>query len=132
MTLLLGPPGSGKTTLMLALAGKLSKDLRMKGKISYNGRELHEFVPQRTAAYISQVDVHTAELTVRETFDFAARMQGPGFRAGEGRLAKSTCFSRLGVLFRLSLFAVKQCGKRDGRFERYTFHITGAGLTIIG
>ncbi|GAQ78767.1 pleiotropic drug resistance protein [Klebsormidium nitens] len=82
MTLLLGPPGSGKTTLMLALAGKLSRDLRMRGKISYNGRELHEFVPQRTAAYISQVDTHTPEMTVRETFDFAARMQGPGYRSG--------------------------------------------------
>jgi ABC-type multidrug transport system ATPase subunit len=98
MTLLLGPPGSGKTTLMLALAGKLSKDLRMKGKISYNGRELHEFVPQRTAAYISQVDVHTAELTVRETFDFAARMQGPGFRVGEGRLEKALALWAWGVV----------------------------------
>lgn len=83
MTLLLGPPGAGKTTLMLALAGKLTSDLRLKGKISYNGRELHEFVPQRTAAYISQVDTHTPEMTVRETFDFAARMQGPGYRSGE-------------------------------------------------
>lgn len=29
MTLVLGPPGAGKTTLMLALAGKLDKDLRV-------------------------------------------------------------------------------------------------------
>jgi hypothetical protein len=30
LTLLLGPPSSGKTTLLLALAGKLDKDLRVR------------------------------------------------------------------------------------------------------
>lgn len=30
MTLLLGPPSSGKTTLLLALAGKLAKELKVK------------------------------------------------------------------------------------------------------
>lgn len=30
-----------------------------------------------------QVDLHTAELTVRETFDFAARVQGTQLKAGE-------------------------------------------------
>jgi stage III sporulation protein SpoIIIAA len=30
MTLLLGPPSSGRTTLLLALAGKLDSNLRVK------------------------------------------------------------------------------------------------------
>jgi len=30
MTLLLGPPSSGKTTLLLALAGQLDPDLKVK------------------------------------------------------------------------------------------------------
>ncbi|KAI3716294.1 hypothetical protein L6452_23531 [Arctium lappa] len=80
MTLLLGPPSSGKTTLLLALAGKLDKDLRSKGKVTYNGHELHEFVPERTSAYISQNDVHIGEMTVRETLAFSARCQGVGSR----------------------------------------------------
>ncbi|CAN6452443.1 unnamed protein product [Victoria cruziana] len=80
MTLLLGPPASGKTTLLLALAGKLDKQLRVAGKITYNGYELREFVPQRTGAYISQHDVHNAEMTVRETLDFSGRCQGVGPR----------------------------------------------------
>ncbi|GLT77983.1 hypothetical protein SLA2020_495350 [Shorea laevis] len=58
MTLLLGPPSSGKTTLLLALAGELDPDLKLSGKVSYNGHEMHEFVPQRTAAYVSQYDLH--------------------------------------------------------------------------
>ncbi|MBA0646064.1 hypothetical protein Goklo_014058, partial [Gossypium klotzschianum] len=78
MTLLLGPPSSGKTTLLLALAGKL--DLEFSGRVTYNGHEMDDFVPQRTAAYIGQHDVHIPEMTVRETIAFSARCQGVGPR----------------------------------------------------
>uniref|UniRef100_A0A5B6YKZ5 Putative ABC transporter G family member 32 n=1 Tax=Davidia involucrata TaxID=16924 RepID=A0A5B6YKZ5_DAVIN len=78
LTLLLGPPSSGKTTLLLALAGHLGHDLQMSGKITYNGHSLNEFVPQRTSAYVSQQDCYVAEMTVRETLDFSARCQGVG------------------------------------------------------
>ncbi|RVW28717.1 Pleiotropic drug resistance protein 1 [Vitis vinifera] len=61
MTLLLGPPSSGKTTLLLALSGKLDPLLR----VTYNGHGMDEFVPQRTAAYISQHDTHIGEMTAR-------------------------------------------------------------------
>ncbi|XP_062204875.1 ABC transporter G family member 37 [Phragmites australis] len=80
MALLLGPPGSGKTTLLLALAGKLDKELKVSGKVTYNGHGMSEFVPQRTAAYISQHDLHIGEMTVRETLAFSARCQGVGTR----------------------------------------------------
>ncbi|TYI89718.1 hypothetical protein E1A91_D03G074600v1 [Gossypium mustelinum] len=80
MTLLLGPPSSGKTTLLLSLAGKLGKDLKFAGRVTYNGHGMKEFVPQRTSAYISQYDVHIGEMTVRETLAFSARCQGVGPR----------------------------------------------------
>nr|XP_019707352.1 ABC transporter G family member 36-like isoform X4 [Elaeis guineensis] len=80
MTLLLGPPGSGKTTLLLALAGKLDSDLKVSGRVTYNGHGMDEFVPQRTAAYIGQHDLHIGEMTVRETLAFSARCQGVGAR----------------------------------------------------
>uniref|UniRef100_R7W6R7 Pleiotropic drug resistance protein 3 n=1 Tax=Aegilops tauschii TaxID=37682 RepID=R7W6R7_AEGTA len=104
LTLLLGPPGCGKSTLLRALAGKLDKSLKTKyfqrklfsdqllintpsvpkykvtGDISYNGYELHEFVPEKTAVYINQHDLHIAEMTVRETLDFSAQCQGVGRR----------------------------------------------------
>ncbi|XP_021746264.1 ABC transporter G family member 32-like isoform X1 [Chenopodium quinoa] len=79
LTLLLGPPSSGKTTLLLALAGRLGCGLKTSGKISYNGYELNEFIPQRTSAYVSQRDCHMAEMTVRETLEFSGRCQGVGF-----------------------------------------------------
>jgi ABC-type multidrug transport system ATPase subunit len=45
---------------------------------------MHEFVPQRTSAYISQYDVHLPLLTVRETLTFSAKCQGVG--TGYGKL----------------------------------------------
>nr|POF00774.1 pleiotropic drug resistance protein 1 [Quercus suber] len=42
MTLLLGPPSSGKTTLLLALAGKLDPDLKLSGRVTYNGHGMNE------------------------------------------------------------------------------------------
>ncbi|XP_057789350.1 pleiotropic drug resistance protein 2-like [Salvia miltiorrhiza] len=80
LTLLLGPPSSGKTTLLKALAGKLEQDLRESGKVTYCGHELREFIPQRTCAYISQHDLHHGEMTVRETLDFSSRCFGVGAR----------------------------------------------------
>ncbi|KAI7979754.1 Pleiotropic drug resistance protein 3 [Camellia lanceoleosa] len=70
MTLLLGPPGCGKTTLLKALSGNLNKSLKVAGEVSYNGYKLEEFIPQKTSAYISQNDLHIPEMTVRETLDF--------------------------------------------------------------
>ncbi|KAM4100328.1 hypothetical protein ACB094_05G059900 [Castanea mollissima] len=66
MTLLLGPPSSGKTSLLLNLAGELDPDLK--------------FIPQRTAAYVSQHDLHIGEMTVRESLAFSARCPGVGSR----------------------------------------------------
>ncbi|KAL3696050.1 hypothetical protein R1sor_010126 [Riccia sorocarpa] len=99
MMLVLGPPASGKSTLLKALAGKHDKGLKIHGarlsrwerffksgpesqqlgSITYNGHDLSEFIPQRTSAYVSQNDNHMGEMTVRETLDFAARCMGAGY-----------------------------------------------------
>ncbi|CAM0911760.1 unnamed protein product [Alopecurus aequalis] len=76
MTLLLGAPGSGKTTFLKALAGKLDSSLKLKGKVMYNGEVANSSTPQYMRAYISQYDLHHAEMTVRETIDFSSKMLG--------------------------------------------------------
>lgn len=52
--------------------------MQLSGSVTYNGHSMKEFIPQRSAAYISQNDVHIGELTVRETLAFSARCQGVG------------------------------------------------------
>uniref|UniRef100_A0A0D9V1K2 ABC-transporter N-terminal domain-containing protein n=1 Tax=Leersia perrieri TaxID=77586 RepID=A0A0D9V1K2_9ORYZ len=45
----------------------IANTVLVSGKVAYNGHEMEEFVPDRTAAYISQEDLHAGEMTVRET-----------------------------------------------------------------
>ena len=59
--------------------------------MTYNGHEMDEFVPERTAAYISQHDLHIGEMTVRETLEFSARCQGVGTRFGMTLNNKGLC-----------------------------------------
>ncbi|KAG2487630.1 hypothetical protein HYH03_013769 [Edaphochlamys debaryana] len=76
-TLLLGPPSSGKSSLLKLLSGRLKKEktLRMSGDLSYNGFTQDEFVVERTTAYVNQHDEHIPTLTVMETLSFAHTCQ---------------------------------------------------------
>ena len=54
-------------------AGRLykSKHLRKRGEVRYNGHSRREFNMARTVALVDQIDEHIANLTVRETLEFA-------------------------------------------------------------
>lgn len=84
VTLLLGPPGGGKSMLMQALCG--AAPVGTTGSITYNGHNLSEFNVVRTARYIAQFDLHNPQLTVRETLTFSAMVQGPGYNTDLLRL----------------------------------------------
>ena len=56
--------------------------VQVQGRVTYNGKTFKEFLPERTAIYVEQDDVHIGEMTVRETMDFSARCQGTGSNAG--------------------------------------------------
>ena len=53
---------------------------QVTGNITYCGHTFAEFYPERTSAYVSQYDLHNAEMTVRETLDFSRRCLGVGAR----------------------------------------------------
>ncbi|ETK91328.1 hypothetical protein L915_05059, partial [Phytophthora nicotianae] len=75
ITLVLGQPGSGKSTLMKMLSGRFAakKNIAIEGEITYNGAtssELCDRLPQ-FVSYVAQQDKHIAALTVKETLEFA-------------------------------------------------------------
>ncbi|XP_019192543.1 PREDICTED: ABC transporter G family member 32 isoform X2 [Ipomoea nil] len=138
LTLLLGPPSSGKTTLLMALAGRLKSDLQVTGKVTYNGHGLNEFVPQRTSAYVNQQDWHAAEMTVRETLDLSARCQGVGFK--HDMLLELSRREKIGGIIPdedLDIFikALALEGKETGLVVEYILKILGLEIcadTLVG
>ncbi|CAI5963184.1 unnamed protein product [Closterium sp. NIES-65] len=80
MTLLLGRPGASKSTLMQVPAGCPDKSLKVSGSANYNGYVFSEFVPERTVVCMPQNDKHIGKMTVWETLDFAAHLQGRWLR----------------------------------------------------
>ncbi|ETV89951.1 hypothetical protein H310_15211 [Aphanomyces invadans] len=73
MTLVVGPPSCGKTSLLKLLAGILhvqGKE-KLKGSITYNGCKANQIDLSSLAAYVQQSDNHYPTLTVKETFEFS-------------------------------------------------------------
>ncbi|CAH0480450.1 unnamed protein product [Peronospora belbahrii] len=95
ITLVLGQPGSGKSSLMKVLSGRfpIEKNVTIEGDVTYNGiaqadlvRRLPQFV-----AYVTQRDKHFPTLTVRETLEYAHRFcGGKVLKRAEKRLSKGT------------------------------------------
>ena len=75
MTLLLAPPGAGKTSFLKALTGRLPAS-KLEGSLTYSGKSAAELQAAGIqlpllASYVEQLDVHLPYLTVRETAQFA-------------------------------------------------------------
>jgi energy-coupling factor transporter ATP-binding protein EcfA2 len=91
--LILGPPESGKTSLLKAIAGRLpvgksildgkpKKDRpHQEGRIEYNGVSVSDdpsLVLPNVVSFVGQLDIHAPYLTVKETFDFAFQSRTGG------------------------------------------------------
>ncbi|XVE83109.1 hypothetical protein DITRI_Ditri16bG0061200 [Diplodiscus trichospermus] len=72
---IMGPSGSGKSSLLDALAGRLSSDTQQTGQILINGRK--ETLAFGTSAYVTQDDTLMTTLTVREAVYYSAQFQLP-------------------------------------------------------
>lgn len=89
ITGLLGPNGSGKTSLLHVLAGLRRPS---EGRVLVDGDDLHRWSPRRRARVIGMLEQHAStglELTVREVVELGRiphRGRWPG-RAGEGATA---------------------------------------------
>ncbi|KAG9765708.1 putative ABC transporter, partial [Aureobasidium melanogenum] len=73
---LMGPSGSGKTILLNVLAGRVSAT---KGSVLVNGARVSAPDYKKLTSFVEQEDMLVGCLTVRETFDFAARLSLPRY-----------------------------------------------------
>lgn len=74
MTLVMGPPGCGKSTFLKALSGLLNTSgATLDGNVTYNGMTAADgkFLVPKLVDYINETDVHSEILTVKETLMFA-------------------------------------------------------------
>ncbi|KDO26430.1 hypothetical protein SPRG_08233 [Saprolegnia parasitica CBS 223.65] len=75
ITLVLGQPSSGKSSLMKILSGRfpVAKSVHVAGAITYNGRPRADLLPvlPQLVGYVGQRDFHYATMTVEETLEFA-------------------------------------------------------------
>lgn len=75
MTALMGESGAGKTTLLNTLAKRVNIGV-VTGDMLINGKPVDSSFERRTG-YVQQQDVHIAEMTVRESLIFSARLRRP-------------------------------------------------------
>ncbi len=75
LTALMGESGAGKTTLLNTLAQRIDMGT-ITGSMLVNGKPLDTSF-KRSTGYVQQQDLHIAEMTVRESLQFAARLRRP-------------------------------------------------------
>ncbi|CAI8499165.1 unnamed protein product [Pichia kudriavzevii] len=82
MTLVLGRPGAGCSTLLKSLAGEAKTYIGIKGELAFNGipsNQLFKFF-KNLCVYNPELDVHLPHLTVGETLAFAISCKTPNVR----------------------------------------------------
>ncbi|KAH7446285.1 hypothetical protein KP509_01G050000 [Ceratopteris richardii] len=75
LTAIMGPSGSGKSSLLDALAGRLSSNTIQTGLVMLNGRRRN--LSCGAAAYVTQDDNLIGTLSVRETITYSANLRLP-------------------------------------------------------
>jgi ABC-type multidrug transport system ATPase subunit len=132
LTLVMGPPGCGKTSYLRAISGQLHTQKGVRAKVSGEVRYNWFLVEQlkrlsNWATYVSQSDVHLPLLTVRETLTHAwrcrksARNKDPRVREFMER--------RLGAEAAARLLAL---GEVEVDFVLATLGLSNCADTIIG
>ncbi|PON66503.1 ABC transporter-like [Parasponia andersonii] len=77
MTVIMGPPKSGKSTLLRAITGRLHHSAKMYGEVFVNGAKLQR--PYGSYGFVERETTLIGSLTVREYLYYSALLQLPGF-----------------------------------------------------
>ena len=100
VTCIFGGSGAGKTSLLQVLLGRPSAGSVISGDVTVNGRALPLSTFAPVLGFVPQADICHADLTVRENFEFAARMRLPSSISRSGcqdSVQRTIDLLRLGV-----------------------------------
>jgi ATP-binding cassette subfamily G (WHITE) protein 2 (SNQ2) len=87
ITVVLGRPGSGCSTLLKTLANQRSEYHAIEGEVHYDSLTPHDIEKhfRGDVRYCPEDDVHFPTLTVEQTIKFAAKTRTPTGRIGRSR-----------------------------------------------
>lgn len=89
MLAIMGPSGSGKTTLLNTLAGIAQSGLTVSGEVLVGGKKPDASFRQHVS-YVQQEDSLMGVLTVRETFEYAAKLSGVKDKTMQAKMVDNT------------------------------------------
>jgi len=150
MTLVLAPPGAGKSQFLKTLAGRMRNEKRVTGDLWYNGLTADEQLRagqyvEKLCALVAQGDVHMANLTVRETLNFSLESSVADPKLLENPNPQLLAMHKRKVDLLLSVLGMHECaetiagnavirGVSGGQKKRLTigeFMITNARVLLL-
>lgn len=143
MTLLLGNPGSGKSSLLKYLSGRFveKSNTQVRGEPTYNGvgRAILQAKLPQIVTYVSQNDCHFPTLTVQETLDFSRSFTWSSKQSHSASAPSAFPLDPLSVIKRLALDNCKNTvvgnqmlrGLSGGECKRLTIAEMECGLRQV-
>ena len=93
LTALMGVSGAGKTTLMDVLAGRKTGGY-IEGDIRISGFTKKQETFARVAGYCEQTDIHSPQVTVRESLIYSAFLRLPEEVSKEQKMVRSSIINQ--------------------------------------
>ena len=93
LTALMGVSGAGKTTLMDVLAGRKTGGY-IEGDIRISGFPKIQETFARVSGYCEQTDIHSPQLTVRESLIFSAFLRLPREVSKEEKMVRGSAINQ--------------------------------------
>lgn len=92
LTALMGVSGAGKTTLMDVLAGRKTGGY-IEGDIMISGFPKNQQTFARIAGYCEQTDIHSPQVTIRDSLIYSAFLRLPKEVTKEQKMVNSSALS---------------------------------------
>lgn len=135
VSVVIGPSGAGKTSLLSVISGRAADDrsCRFAGSVRLDGRPTAAFELRHCVSMVTQTDHHLAGLTVQETLSFAARLRLPrqSAKAHSERIAWVQQAFQLEACFNTRVGSTAAGGISGGERRRLSVAVACLGEPVV-